>query len=120
MIRRDSWRLSRLDRARDFHALVTFDLVAGPHVVVILDADAALGAGAHFIDIVLETTQGFELALEDHDALAQHANRVVAPDVSVHHQAARDIAEFGRAEHFAYFGQPHDLLAQFGREHAGQ
>src|SRR5271167_894030 len=55
----DGWCLPgmSLNGARDFGARIALDLIACPHVLVVLDADAALGAGAHFADIVLEATQ---------------------------------------------------------------
>src|SRR5579859_5177806 len=106
------------DRARHFHALVALDLVARLHVVVVLHADAALGASTHFAHVVLEAAQRLQGALEDHHVVAQHADRVVALDVTFHHQAAGDGADLGGTEHVAHLGQAHDLLAGLSAEHA--
>src|SRR5690606_20589834 len=70
-----TFRLPCLQRPRDLGALVALDLIADLHVVVVAHADAALGAGAHFRDVVLEPPQRLELTLVDHDVVAQHPNR---------------------------------------------
>src|SRR5690606_19047189 len=64
--------------ARDFAGIVDFDAVAYPHVVVVLHADAAFHAAAHFLSFVLEAPQRFQLALEDHYVVAQHADALAA------------------------------------------
>src|SRR5688572_30298783 len=113
-------RASGSELSRDLDALEALDLVLDLDVVVALYADAALGAGADLADVVLEALQRFQLSLEDHDIVAQHADRVVAPDVAVDDQAARDRAELARAEHVAHLGEADDLLLDLGREHAGE
>src|SRR5262245_47678830 len=112
--------LSRAQLAGDFDALKALDLVLDPDVVVALDADAALGAGPDLVGVVLEPLERFELALEDHDVVTQHADRVVAAYVAIHHQAARHGAELARAEHFPDLGEAHDLFLDLGRKHAGE
>src|ERR1700733_6971681 len=111
---------SALQTARYFPARIALDLVVFLHVVVVLDADAAFGSGAHFVDIVFEALQGLQGALENDDVVSQHANRKVAANVAVDHHAARDRAEFARAEYAANRGKPHDLFLDLGREHAGE
>src|SRR5207249_12331089 len=54
--------------------------------------------------------RSLERALEDHDVVAQHPNRIVAPDDALGDQAAGDDPELARAEHLAYLGHSHDLL----------
>src|SRR5688572_17669928 len=49
--------LPLLNAARDFDARVTLDLVAHAHVLIVLHADATLGAGTHFARVVLEAAQ---------------------------------------------------------------
>src|SRR5262245_50212771 len=71
---------------RDLDAGVALDLVAAADVVVVANPDAALRTGAHFADIVLEAAQRIELALVDHDVVAQHAHRVAALDVALDDQ----------------------------------
>src|SRR6204780_4086694 len=56
-----------LQRARHLHPRIALDLIALAHVVVVLHADAALGSGAHFVDVVLESLQRLQRTLEDHD-----------------------------------------------------
>jgi hypothetical protein len=46
-----------LERTDDFNLIEALDLVTDVDVVVILDADTALGAGFDFVDIVLEAAQ---------------------------------------------------------------
>src|ERR1700761_4972363 len=72
-----------LERARHLHPRVTLDLIALAHVVVVLHADAALGSGAHLVDVVLEALQRFERPLEDHHVVAQHADREIAAHIAV-------------------------------------
>src|SRR5690606_32509406 len=100
--------------------LVALDLIADLDVVVVAHADAALGSGAHLRHVVLEPPQRLELALVDHDVVAQHADRILTPHVAVDHHAAGDVAELRRAEDLAHFREAHDLLADLGREHAGE
>src|SRR3984885_12231889 len=111
---------SALQTARYFHSRVALDLVVFLDVIVILHADAAFGSGAHFVDIVFEALQGLQGALENDDVVAQHANRKVAANIAVDDHAARDRAEFARAEYAANRGKPHDLLLDLGRQHAGE
>src|SRR5262249_49375502 len=96
------------DRARHFHAGVALDLVTSANVLLFLDADTAFGAGAHFVDVVLEATQGLKLSLEDHHAVAQHADRIVALHRAFHDQAACNHAELAGAEHVAHLGHADD------------
>src|SRR5688572_14911294 len=112
--------LTRGQLTRHFDARETLDLVAYLHVVVVLDADTALGAGTNFIDVILEATQRLQSAFEDHHVVAQDADRIVATDVPVRHDATRDRAELAGAEHFAHFGKTDDRFLHFRRQHAGQ
>ena len=102
--RRGMGRFTVMPRSRDLDAGEALDLVADAHIVVVLHADAALGARTHFVDVVLEAAQRLELALEDHDVVAQHADRVVALDrnLPLDDQAAGHRAELARAEHLAH------------------
>src|SRR5690606_35552112 len=45
--------LHALHRTRNLRALVALDLIADLHVVVVANADAALGARAHLVHVVL-------------------------------------------------------------------
>ncbi len=65
------------------------------------------------LDHVLEAAQRLQLALEHDHAVAQHADRLVALDRALDHQAAGDRAELGAAEHVADLGDADDLLADF-------
>src|SRR5690606_3688230 len=64
----------RLQRPLDLDALEALDLVARLDVVVGLHRDAALGAVAHFLDVLLEAAQRFELAFEDQDRKSTRLN----------------------------------------------
>src|SRR5690606_29172576 len=110
--------ITALQGALDFDALEALDLVARLHVVVLLDADAALGAAADLVDVLLEAAQGFQLALEDHGVVAQHADRLAALDHAFHDHAAGHGAELGAAEHVADLGRADDLLADLHAQDA--
>jgi len=55
--------------AHDLDAGEALDLVAHADVVVVAHADTALGASAHFTDVVLEAPERVELALVNHDVV---------------------------------------------------
>src|SRR5690606_31110987 len=97
--------------ALHFDALEALDLVTRLDVVVGLHADAAFGVDADLVDVLLEAAQGFQLALEDHDLVAQHADWLVPPDHALDHHAAGDRTELGTAEDVADLGGTDDLLA---------
>ena len=101
---------------RNLRAFVALDLIASLDVVVITHANAAFGAGTDLADVVLEAAQGLQLPLVDDDVVAQHANRIAAPNIAVDHHATRDVAELRRAEHLAHLRETDDLLAHFGRQ----
>src|SRR6186997_1728318 len=75
-------------RALDLDALEALDLVARLHVVVGLHRDAALGAAADLLDVLLEAAQRLELALEDDHVVAQHADRLGLAHRALDHQRA--------------------------------
>src|SRR5277367_4695553 len=111
---------SALQTARHFHPRVALDLIAFLHVVVVLHADAALGAGAYFVNVILETLQRFQRTLENDHVVAQHADRKIAAHVAVDHHAACHRAEFARSEYAAHRGESHDGLLDLGRQHPGE
>src|SRR5438132_7918880 len=71
------------------------DDVADFHVVVLLEADAALEAGLHLGHIVLETAQRADPAFVNDDVVAEKPRLGVARarDSSFHDHAARNRAE---------------------------
>src|SRR6185437_16969210 len=109
-----------LQRSRHFDALEALDAVAGLDVVVLLDADAALGAVLRLVDVFLEVAQRLQLAFEDHHVVAQHADRLVPLDRTFDDHAAGDGAELGRTEYIADLGGADDLLAHFHAHQAGR
>src|SRR4249920_3437102 len=109
-----------LDAASNLDARVALDLVPDADVLVVLHADAALGAGTYFAGVVLEAAQGFQRTFEDDYAVAQHADRIVALDRAFGDEAAGDDAELARAEHFAHLRRAEDGFFDLGREQAGQ
>src|SRR5882757_2647944 len=104
---------------RNFHTRITLDLIADLYVVVVLHRDTAFGAGANFGDVVLEATQRFQTAFEDHHVIAQYANRVVTPHVTIRNDATRNRAEFAGAEYVTYFSQADNGFLDFRRQQAG-
>src|SRR3984885_12373650 len=105
-------------RPGDFDPREALDLIAHPHVLVVLHADAALGAGTYFAHVILEAPQRFQLPLVDHHALAQHANGIVALDCAFRDQTARHDAELAGAEYIAYLRDAQDGLLDLRGEHA--
>src|SRR3970040_1695461 len=85
-------RAPSLQSALHFDTLEALDLVARLDVVVLLDADAALGVHAHLVDVLLEAAQRFQLALDDDGVVAQHADGLVPLDHALDHHAAGDRA----------------------------
>src|SRR5690606_33110609 len=111
-----SSQVLRLQRTRNLFHFKDFDLVADLDVVVALHRDATLHAVTHFGDIVLEATQGFQLALKDHHVIAQDANRAITVQRTLDHHTTGHGTELGRAEHVAHFGNAEDFLAFFRRQ----
>src|SRR5579863_1644395 len=108
-----------LQRSGHFHAREALDLVPDTYVLIVLHADPTLRTGADFAGIVLEASQGLERALEDHDVVTQHADRVIAPHQTFGHQTARDDTELARAEHLAHLCDAHDGLLDLRLQHTG-
>src|SRR5688572_1576002 len=106
------------DGARHFDAGETLDLVVHPHVLIVLHADAAFGAGAHFAHVILEATQRFQCALEDYHAVAQHTDRVVALHRALDDETTGHDAELAGAEYLAHLCDADDLLLDLRCEHA--
>src|SRR2546422_11226320 len=85
---------------RDLLGGVGLDDVADLEIVIAIDADAALHAGADFIDFVLEAAEGLDDTLEE-DVLAAADADLALDDTAVGDDAAGDIAAFGQLEQFA-------------------
>src|SRR5690606_25941415 len=107
-----------VDLARHLDALVALDLVAYLDVIIVPDANAAFRTGPDLVHVVLEAPERLQLAFEDDDVVAQHANRVVAPDVALGDDAARDVAELRRHEDLLHLGQADDVLPDLRCEQA--
>src|SRR5580700_3734262 len=107
------------ERARNLDPREALDLIVDAHVLVVLHADTALGAGAHLARVVLEAAQRLERAFEDHDVVAQHADRIVALHQALGHQAPGYDPELRGAEYLAYLRDAHDLLLDLRLQHAG-
>lgn len=56
--------------ARDFPDLVHLNLIAGFDIVIIFHPDTTLNTVAHFVDVILETSQRFQLTLINDDIVA--------------------------------------------------
>ncbi|EFI64026.1 hypothetical protein BCSJ1_26078, partial [Bacillus cereus SJ1] len=95
---------SSLQRTGDLNLLEHLDLVADAHVVVALHADTAFHAGTDFGHVILEATQGFQLAFEDDHVFAQNADRTVTVHHALGDHAAGDGAELGRTEDVTHLG----------------
>src|ERR1051325_8550678 len=98
-------------RGRYLHALhgEHFDHIARLDVVEAFETDAALEAGLHFADVILEAAQRGDLALEHDDVVAQQTRRrfARARDAPFGHHAAGNRADLRHAEYLAHFGGAH-------------
>src|SRR5690606_30565840 len=109
-----------LQRACYLNPLEHLDPVASAHVVVVLHADTALHAVPYFADVILEATQGFQLAFVDDHVFTQYPDRAVAVDRALDDHTTGHRTELRRTEHVTYFGNTEDLLAHIAAKHARQ
>src|SRR6516225_956910 len=88
------------------------DDVADTHVVEPIEADAALEAGLHLRDVVLEAAQRADLALEDDHVVTQQARLRVARtrDPAVGDHAAGNRADLRNLEDLANLRAADPLL----------
>src|SRR5690606_6067109 len=100
-------------------AIEHFDLVAHFHVVA-FNADTTFHTVANFRHVILEATQGFQLAFKDHHVVTQDADRLVTVYGALGHHTAGHLTELRRTEHIAHIGNAHDIFAEFRLEHASQ
>src|SRR5690606_23805180 len=96
------------------------DVCSSDLIVVVLHADTALHAVAHFADVILKAAQGFQLAFVDDHVFTQYTDRTVAVHGAFDDHTAGHRAELGRAEHVTHFRHTQDLLADVAAEHTGQ
>src|SRR5690348_14432342 len=99
-----------LQRTRHLDTREALDLVVHANVLIVLHADTALGAGPHFVDVVLEAAERLQRAFEDDHVVAEHANRIVALDRAFRDETAGDHAELARTEHLAHLRRADDLF----------
>src|SRR5690606_36110211 len=109
-----------LQRACYLNPLEHLDPVASAHVVVVLHADTALHAVPYFADVILEATQGFQLAFVDDHVFTQYPDRPVTVDRALDDHTTGHRPELRRTEHVTHFGNTKDLLAHIAAKHARQ
>src|SRR5215467_550920 len=109
-----------LNSERALHRLhpVTFDHVAGPHILIILKRHTAFLAGDHFPDIVLEALELRQLALVNHHIVADETHVGAALDRSLGDPAARYLAHFRDIEDLQDKGSAEHRFAQYRRQQA--
>src|SRR4051794_31150723 len=90
--------MTRLERPLHRLHAIALDHVAGPHVLVALEGHAAFLARQHLARIVLEALELRQLALVDHDVVADQADVRTALDLAVSDAAAGDLADLGDVE----------------------
>src|SRR3989338_4871967 len=109
-----------LERARHFFGRVELENVARLDPADAVHADAALEAGEHLADVVLEPLERADRAL-GHDGLpAPDPHLGVADHLAFRHVRAADRAELGDDEDLAHLGLPERRLPDLGGEHPGQ
>ena len=106
---------------RPLHALhpVALDDVADLHVVIILEGHAAFLAGHDLARVVLEPLELRQLALMDHNVVANEPDVGAALDDAVGDAAAGDVADLRDLEDFEDRGVAEHGLAQRRRKQAG-
>src|SRR5690606_40352427 len=95
----DCQRENPLQGSGYLNPLEDLDPVADTHIVVVLHADTALHAVAHFADVILKAAQGFQLAFVDDHVFTQYTARTVAVHGAFDDHTAGHRAELGRPEH---------------------
>src|SRR5450830_1861888 len=113
-------RMSRLQGARHFGHFEHLEDVAHDDVVVVLQRQAALQAGANFLRIVLESLERIDLAGPDDDVVAQQAHRRRALDDAIGDQATGNRADLRDQDDLADFDLADDGFAPFRSQHARQ
>src|ERR1700712_1925208 len=88
----------RGQRPRDLLRAIALDHVADLDVVEVLDADTALEAFAHFLDVVLEAAQRPDGAVEYFHAVADDPDARLTVDDPAAHRAAGDEADLRHLE----------------------
>src|SRR5579863_8517636 len=109
-----------LEGAGDLFDLEALDNVALLDVLVVLEGHAALGALAHFADLVLEALQGLQAAFVDDDIVAQQPHLGAAPHQALGDHAARHLADLADVEDLANLGVAEETLAPGRRQQARQ
>src|SRR5258708_841051 len=110
-----------LNSERALHRLhpVTFDHVADPHILVILERHTAFLAGENFFGIILKALELRQLALVNHHIVADEAHVGAALDRSLGDPAAGNLAHFGDIEDLQDEGGAEHRFAQYRRQQAG-
>src|SRR6478736_8782418 len=110
--------LRRSERRPDLLDFEALDAVTRLVTVKAVEADTALETGAHLVGVVLEATQGADLALEDGIRAAADARGGIARDLALGDKAAGDKA-LGDREDLAHLGAAQLVLLEVGIEQIG-
>ena len=94
------------------------DRIALLDVVEVVNADAALIARGNLPGVILEALEGSDLALMNHDAVANNAHLRIAGYLALLHIRARDGADAGDLEGVAHGNTAQLHLLKYGLEHA--
>src|SRR6056297_3092622 len=91
-------RAGGLKLALDPDAIEDLDLVADFHVVT-LNANTAFHAVTDFRHVVLEATQGFQLAFKDNHVVPQNPDRLVTVNCAFGDHTTGHLTKLRRTEH---------------------
>src|SRR3984957_15264111 len=105
-------RPARSERAAHLFDAITFDDVARPHVLIVLEGHAAFLAGLDFAHFVLEALERRELAFVHDDIVADETHARATLHDAVGDAAAGDIADLGNREDFQDERVAEHFLAQ--------
>src|SRR4029453_17697865 len=103
---------------RDLHHLVVLDHVAFLDVVEVLQPDAALVAGRHGPDVVLEAAQRLDATVVDDHAVADQPGLGAADHLPAGDVRAGDHPDPRHPEQGPHLGAAQRALLVLGREHA--
>jgi len=87
------------------------DNVAFTKVVIVFKSHATFLTGLNIFHFVLETFQGRELALVDHNIVADEPHACTAFDLAFGDQTTGDLADFGNVKDLEDLGIAEEFLA---------
>jgi hypothetical protein len=103
--------LPKLREARsNLFKLVGLDDISGFDIVEVLNPDPTLETLAAILHVILETPQGSDSAIKDHDIVSQEPCMGPSNDLSVDHQASSNHAYLSNIEGLKHLGPSQSMF----------